>query len=225
MCAGGSDLDYIEFLKSVCRDVHSCLTPCFVKKLGNGLFALRLENQLLSFEGPFDHILTSLKEYAYRAVFETYQAVRHDCNLVGEPPNFLNYLLFKIHLQKHTDLGSRVHFLIKKVLQTSLVEASNPIRIMIYRKITSEGLYFPLILYLISVLILIFANCRLNFPNFQFSALTQLSKPAPLSVKRKRMEREEEEGMWQVVSPPLPATTTTPNNITLRFKRVTPPGR
>lgn len=224
MCAGGSDLDYIEFLKSVCRDVHSCLTPCFVKKLGNGLFALRLENQLLSFEGPFDHILTSLKEYAYRAVFETYQAVRHDCNLVGEPPNFLNYLLFKIHLQKHTDLGSRVHFLIKKVLQTSLVEASNPIRIMIYRKITSEGLYFPLILYLISVLILIFANCRLNFPNFQFSAPTQLSKPAPLSVKRKRMEREEEEGMWQVVSPPLPATTT-PNNITLRFKRVTPPGR
>lgn len=224
MCAGGSDLDYIEFLKSVCRDVHSCLTPCFVKKLGNGLFALRLENQLLSFEGPFDHILTSLKEYAYRAVFETYQAVRHDCNLVGEPPNFLNYLLFKIHLQKHTDLGSRVHFLIKKVLQTSLVEAANPIRIMIYRKITSEGLYFPLILYLISVLILIFANCRLNFPNFQFSAPTQLSKPAPLSVKRKRMEREEEEGMWQVVSPPLPATTT-PNNITLRFKRVTPPGR
>jgi len=224
MCAGGSDLDYIEFLKSVCRDVHSCLTPCFVKKLGNGLFALRLENQLLSFEGPFDHILTSLKEYAYRAVFETYQAVRHDCNLVGEPPNFLNYLLFKIHLQKHTDLGSRVHFLTKKVLQTSLVEASNPIRIMIYRKITSEGLYFPLILYLISVLILIFANCRLNFPNFQFSAPTQLSKPAPLSVKRKRMEREEEEGMWQVVSPPLPATTT-PNNITLRFKRVTPPGR
>ena len=224
MCAGGSDLDYIEFLKSVCRDVHSCLTPCFVKKLGNGLFALRLENQLLSFEGPFDHILTSLKEYAYRAVFETYQAVRHDCNLVGEPPNFLNYLLFKIHLQKHTDLGSRVHFLIKKVLQTSLVEASNPIRIMIYRKITSEGLYFPLILYLISVLILIFSNCRLNFPNFQFSAPTQLSKPAPLSVKRKRMEREEEEGMWQVVSPPLPATTT-PNNITLRFKRVTPPGR
>ena len=224
MCAGGSDLDYIEFLKSVCRDVHSCLTPCYVKKLGNGLFALRLENQLLSFEGPFDHILTSLKEYAYRAVFETYQAVRHDCNLVGEPPNFLNYLLFKIHLQKHTDLGSRVHFLIKKVLQTSLVEASNPIRIMIYRKITSEGLYFPSILYLISVLILIFANCRLNFPNFQFSAPTQLSKPAPLSVKRKRMEREEEEGMWQVVSPPLPATTT-PNNITLRFKRVTPPGR
>ena len=224
MCAGGSDLDYIEFLKSVCRDVHSCLTPCYVKKLGNGLFALRLENQLLSFEGPFDHILTSLKEYAYRAVFETYQAVRHDCNLVGEPPNFLNYLLFKIHLQKHTDLGSRVHFLIKKVLQTSLVEASNPIRIMIYRKITSEGLYFPLILYLISVLILIFVNCRLNFPNFQFSAPTQLSKPAPLSVKRKRMEREEEEGMWQVVNPPLPATTT-PNNITLRFKRVTPPGR
>ena len=156
MCAGGSDLDYIEFLNSVCRDVHSCLTPCYVKKLGNGLFALRLENQLLSFEGPFDHILTSLKEYAYRAVFETYQAVRHDCNLVGEPPNFLNYLLFKIHLQKHTDLVSRVHFLIKKVLQTSLVEASNPTRIMIYRKITSEGLYFPLILYLISVLILIF---------------------------------------------------------------------
>jgi hypothetical protein len=156
MCAGGSDLDYIEFLKSVCRDVHSCLTPCCVKKLGNGLFALRLENQLLSFEGPFDHILTSLKEYAYRAVFETYQAVRHDCNLVGEPPNFLNYLLFKIHLQKHTDLGSRVHFLIKKVLQTSLVEASNPIRIMIYRKIASEGVYFSLIF--------VFNFC----PNFNF---------------------------------------------------------
>jgi hypothetical protein len=142
MCAGGSsDYSYIEFLKFVSRDVHSCLTPCHVKKLGNGLFSLWFENKTITFKGSFEHILTQLSEYAHRAVFETYREIRHDCNLVGEPPNFLNYLLFKVLLQKHTDLESRVHFLIKKVLQTaSLAETSSPVKFTIYRKITPEGL-------------------------------------------------------------------------------------
>jgi hypothetical protein len=35
---------------------------------------------------------------------------------------------------------------------------------------------------------------------------------------------EEEEEMWQVVDSPSPTPTTPANNITLRFKRITPPG-
>jgi hypothetical protein len=117
MAKRGPIIEYLDHLIEVSGYVSDLLWfPKSVKRTGDDKFVVVYgKDKLHKIEGPYTYVLSVLKEATYRFAFDHYMATRHQMKILNEPPNFLNYDLFKCCMKKkypHFDVRIRDSFFI-----------------------------------------------------------------------------------------------------------------